>query len=409
MRCWPLAVFLLSGAVASGQIDSTLLRGRATADTSGKRSLNMDAVYRRPFLTFDQVPVSLGGYVEAKAQHIGTDGVSDGLSFALQRMTLFVASSIGPRLRFLTEVELEEGGREIALEFAALDLELHPLFALRGGVIMTPIGAFNQNHDGPKWEFTDRPLAAVRMLPATWSNTGFGVHGKRSKGAWTYGYEAYLTNGFDATIICNAEGRTFLPASKDNPDRFTESANGVPLVSAKVAVRHERMGEVGISTMGGVFNQFKADGLTLDRRRRVDVVAIDFNTVSQRWGTSVLGEWAWVVVDVPATYSQQFGTRQRGGFVDVVQPVLRRRVFGFNKAVLNLALRLGHVDHNVGRFKESGTVIGDEVLEIVPGLSFRPVPGTVIRLNYRIERAYDLFRDPPARTGGFQFGVASYF
>ena len=116
-----------------------------------------------------------------------------------------------------------------------------------------------------------------------------------------------------------------------------------------------------------------------------------------------------MVVDVPATYSQQFGTRQRGGFVDIVQPVLRRRVFGFNKAVLNLALRLGHVDHNVGRFKESGTVIGDEVLEIVPGLSFRPVPGTVIRLNYRIERAYDLFRDPPARTGGFQFGVASYF
>ncbi|HNO06890.1 MAG TPA: hypothetical protein PKK49_16525, partial [Flavobacteriales bacterium] len=214
MRCWPLAVFLLSGAVASGQIDSTLLRGRATADTSGNRSLNMDAVYRRPFLTFDQVPVSLGGYVEAKAQHIGTDGVSDGLSFALQRMTLFMASSIGPRLRFLTEVELEEGGREIALEFAALDLELHPLFALRGGVIMTPIGAFNQNHDGPKWEFTERPLAAVRMLPATWSNTGFGVHGKRSKGAWTYGYEAYLTNGFDATIISNERADLLYQANK---------------------------------------------------------------------------------------------------------------------------------------------------------------------------------------------------
>ena len=44
---------------------------------------------------------------------------------------------------------------------------------------MNPIGAFNQNHDGPKWEFVDRPISATQMLPATWSNVGFGLYGKK--------------------------------------------------------------------------------------------------------------------------------------------------------------------------------------------------------------------------------------
>ena len=51
-------------------------------------------------------------------------------------------------------------------------------------MIVNPIGAFNQNHDGPKWEFTDRPIAATQMLPATWSNAGFGLYGKYYKNEW---------------------------------------------------------------------------------------------------------------------------------------------------------------------------------------------------------------------------------
>ncbi len=399
----------LCGSLVSAQVDSSLFVREAAPDSTRKDAMNMDAVYNRPFLTFDKVPVSLGGYVEAKAEHLGTDGVSEGFSFALQRMTLFVASSIHRRIKFLSEIELEEGGKEISIEFAALDLEFHPLLNLRGGIIMNPIGAFNQNHDGPKWEFTDRPLAAVEMLPATWSNVGFGAFGKRSTGPWTFGYEAYLTNGFDETIINNDQDRTFLPAAKENPERFNESFNGVPLVTAKVALRHQRFGEIGLSTMGGVYNKFQDDGLTLDKRRRVDVFAIDINSGVPSWGTKFIGEWAWVLVDVPETFTQQYGERQQGGFLDIVQPVMRRRILGFDNAVLNLACRLELLDWNVGEFKETGGNLGQDVWAVVPAISFRPTPETVIRLNYRHQQERDLFGNPPAVTGGFQFGIASYF
>src|SRR5688572_10928125 len=185
--------------------------------------MSMDAVYNRPFLSMGKAPVSVGGYIEAHYQYLGTDGITEGHSFSIPRLTLFFASSIHRKIKFLTEIELEEGGKEIAIEFASVDFSFHPLVNLRGGIIMNPIGSFNQNHDGPKWEFIDRPISATQLLPATWSNVGFGVYGKLFKNNWVYAYEAYVSNGFDDQIILNAENKTFLPASKANADRFEES------------------------------------------------------------------------------------------------------------------------------------------------------------------------------------------
>src|SRR5690606_35077113 len=271
-----LIILLSMNAAVHAQIDSTLIR-RSETDTTGLK-LNMDAVYNRPFLSIGKVPVALGGYVEANWEHVGTDGISEGHQFQMRRMTLFVASSIYKRIKFLSEIEFEDGTKEINIEFASLDIEFHPLFNLRGGIVMNPIGAFNQNHDGPKWEFIDRPVSATQMLPATWSNVGFGVYGKLYKNNWVYAYETYLTNGFDDRIIRNAENKTFLPASKGNPDRFEESFNGVPLITSKIALRNKAIGELGVSYMGGVYNKFQGDGLVFDKKRRLHVFALDFNT-----------------------------------------------------------------------------------------------------------------------------------
>jgi hypothetical protein len=251
-----------------------------------------------------------------------TDGVTEGLSFQMRRLTIFMASGIGRRIRFLSEIEFEEGTKEINIEFAAVDFEFHPLLNLRGGIIMNPIGAFNQNHDGPKWEFIERPISATSIVPATWSNVGFGIWGKYYKNKWALAYEAYLSNGFDDKIISNDQNRTWLPASKANPDRFEESFNGTALTTLKTAVRHKQIGEIGISWMGGVYNKFEEDGIVLDKRRRVDLMALDFNTYIRR-KIYVTSEFVWSWVDVPSTYTQQYGYKQRGGFVDVVYPLMR--------------------------------------------------------------------------------------
>ena len=407
MKYLVISIFILSSTFSFAQIDNKLFKRQKT--DSVKQRLNMDAVYNRPFLSYGKLPISVGGYAEANWQHIGTDGISEGHQFQMRRMTLFVASTISKKIKFLSEIEFEEGGKEIAIEFASLDVEFHPLLNLRGGIIINPIGAFNQNHDGPKWEFTDRPISATQMLPATWSNAGFGLFGKTYKNDWMFGYEIYLSGGFDNTIIDNEESKTFLPASKENDERFEESASGTLLTTAKIAIRNKKFGEIGLSYMGGIYNTFQDDGIILDEKRRLNVFAIDYNTTLSKTNTFITGEWAWINVDIPETYSQQYGDKQYGGFLDIVQPILKQNMFGWENAILNLACRLEYVDWNVGKFNETGGNIGDELWSVMPAISFRPTPQTVFRLNYRIQRQTDILNNEPAKTGGFSFGISSYF
>jgi hypothetical protein len=399
-----LFVFIQYAAVA--QIDSSLFRRVEKKDSTIK--MNVDAVYSRPFLQLGKTPVALGGYVEANSNYMVTNGKTEGLSFQMRRLTIFMSSSIGKRIKFLSEIEFEDGTKEINIEFAAVDIELHPLLNVRGGVIMNPIGSFNQNHDGPKWEFIDRPISATTIIPSTWSNVGFGLWGKYAKNKWAIAYEAYLTNGFDERIINNAENRTWIPASKLNPDRFEESSNGVPLATLKTAVRHRKIGELGVSWMGGVYNKFEDDGIELDKKRRIDLFALDFNTRIKN-KTYINTEWVWAFVDVPETFTQQFGNKQRGGFLDVVYPVLHRTILGFENATFNVAARLEYADYNVGTFNETGGNIRDDIYAVVPGISFRPYPQTVLRANYRYHWQTDLLGNPAVRTAGFQFGFSSYF
>lgn len=402
-----LCISLLQLPAALAQIDPVLLK-RAPKDTTGDL-LNMDAVYNRPFLQFGKLPVALGGYAEANYQYTQEDGVTEGHQLQMRRLTLFVSSGISKRIKFLSEIEFEDGTKEINIEFASLDIEFAPLLNLRAGIIMNPIGAFNQNHDGPKWEFVDRPISSTQMLPATWSNAGFGLFGKEYKNDWVYAYEVYLSNGFNDRIINNTENKTFLPAAKLEDSRFEESFNGRLLTTAKFAVRNRKMGELGVSYMGGIYNKFEEDGLVLDKKRGVHVYALDYNTTLPRIGTSINAEWAWVTVDVSDTYTEQFGSRQQGGFIDFVQPIIKKPLLRFEKSVLNVALRLDYTDWNRGRFKSTGDKIADDLFAITPAVSWRPTAQTVIRLNYKYQQQRDILGNLPAVSGSFMVGVSTYF
>jgi hypothetical protein len=390
-----------------GQIDPELLR--KPANDSGTVKLNMDAVYDRPFKQAGKLPVALGGYAESNYKYEGTDGISEGHQFQFRRLTLFVSSAISHRLKFLSEIEFEEGGKEINIEFASLDFEVAPLLNFRGGVILNPIGSFNQNHDGPKWEFVERPLSATQLLPATFSNVGFGLYGKKYSNNWVFGYEAYLSNGFNERIINNSENRTFLPAVKEDPERFEESFNGSPLLTAKVAIRNRKIGELGISYMRGAYNKFQEDGIVLDKKRYTNVFALDFNTTVRRLNTFITAEFAFISVDIAELHTEQFGRRQHGGFIDIVQPIAKFKLLGWDNAVLNLALRGEYVDWNTDRFKTTSDKIGDQVYAISPAISFRPSPLTVFRLNYRYSKQKDLLSNPASKTGGILFGLSTYF
>jgi hypothetical protein len=210
-------------------------------------------------------------------------------------------------------------------------------------------------------------------------------------------------------VIENTENKTFLPASKENPERFEEINSGEPLFTGKLAIRNSKIGELGVSYMAGIYNKFQDDGFVIDEKRRLSVFALDFNTTITKTKTFITTELAWINVDVPETYSQQFGNKQFGGFFDLVQPIINKTILGWEKATLNVACRLEYVDWNVGQFKETAENIGEDLWGVMPAVSFRPTSQTVLRLNYRFQKQRDIFGNPPAITDGFSFGLSTYF
>ncbi|MDP2160761.1 MAG: hypothetical protein Q8K02_09785, partial [Flavobacterium sp.] len=109
------------------------------------------------------------------------------------------------------------------------------------------------------------------------------------------------------------------------------------------------------------------------------------------------------------TYSQQFGSKQQGGFIDIVQPILNRTMLDREKATLNVDCRLEYIDWNVVKYNDTDGNIGEDLWSVVSAISFRPNSQTVIRLNYRLLKQRDILLNPPSMTDGFNFRISTYF
>ena len=362
-------------------------------------------IYQRPFLV-SSGRTAVGGYLEGNASYFRTDGVGEGLSMELRRFNIFFFSSVGRRLRFTSELEFEHGVEEIALETALVDFTINPSLVLRGGILLSPIGAFNVNHDGPRYEFVDRPLVSTRIIPATLSEVGFGAHGRLAPRGFSLSYDAYLTNGLGDGVILNQTGRTDLPSGKSE-SRFEEDNNGSPAFSGRIAAQARRLGELGLSLYGGLYNTYRVEGQAVDEKRGLTIFAVDWS--SAIGALELRGEAAWARVNVPTDLSEFLGERQWGVYVDAVLPIWHPRIRGLPAPVVNLGIRLERVDFNQGSFESTGLRIFDEQSALTAALSFRPVAGTVFRANYRRESQRDAQGNPASKTGGFQLGFATYF
>jgi len=378
-----------------------LVPGLAAQDTT----MVQGGIYQRPFLVAAG-RTAVGGYAEGHASFFRTDGVGEGLNLELRRFNIFLFSSVGRRLRFTSELEFEHGTEEIVLETALVDFTINPSFILRGGILLPPIGAFNVNHDSPRYEFIDRPLVSTQVIPATLSEVGFGAHGRLAPPGFTLSWDAYLTQGLGEGVLLNETGRTHLGSGRSE-ERFAEDNNGSPAVSGRLAAQHRGWGELGVSYYGGVYNRYRIEGERVDDPRWLGIVALDFQTEIR--SLSLRGEVARAMVDLPPDLDEFTADRQWGIHLDAVLPVWRPRIRGLEEPVVSVGLRLERVDYNVGRFSSTGANIFDEADAVTAAVSLRPVPGTVFRINYRRKSSRDLQGNPPVRTGGFQLGFATYF
>lgn len=338
-------------------------------------------VYDKPHQTRLLGRTAIGGYAEAHARYERIDGLQDAAGFEAKRFNLFANARVSDVVRFGVELEFEDGGQEILLEYAAIDVRIHPSLTIRGGMILSPLGKFNLSHDSPLNEFTDRPLVSTELLGVALSEPGFGAFGQFGAGrTGRVTYELYATNGFHDGLILNSEDGTRIPLGRRN----FEDNNGSPAAVGRLAWSPKVGFEFGLSAHHGAYNTFELEGARLDRRRNLTIGVVDAEATLL--GVRLSGEAAQASLDVPDGLRGVYASRQRGIYVEGVRDFWRGRVRTIPQSTFAMKARFDYVDFDTD-------IVGTSIAQATVGLNFRPTPDSVIKLDFVRGRGRDQFNN----------------
>ena len=398
---------LLSGVAAHAGLLHVLApavaaQQQAARDTTRADSTRLErpfvrgGVYDKPFENRLGSRTAFGGYAEAHARHERADGATEESGFVAKRFNLFASARVSDVVRFASELEFEEGGEEIKLEFAAIDLRIHPAFALRGGMILSPLGRFNLSHDSPLNEFTDRPLVSTELIGVALSEPGFGVLGQLRAGqGGRLTYELYATNGFHDGLITASEDGTRIPLGRGNH----EDNNASPAFVGRLAWSPRQSFELGLSAHRGAYNRFKIEGVDVDERHNATITVVDFDASVA--GIRVQGEAAAASVQVPAGLVGIYASQQRGAYVEAVREFGRGLVRTLPSSAFAGKLRWDGVDFDT-------SLPGDSHAQWTLGVNFRPTRESVVKFDIVRGRARDAFNNAGERVA-FLVSLATYF
>ncbi len=353
-------------------------------------------IYDRPYLLRPSSQLAIGGYAEAMFRSEYEDGIHENSSFEARRFNLFVHSAFAERIRLTAELEFEHGTEEIKLEMAIVDVEVYDELNLRGGILLSPLGKFNISHDSPRNEFNDRPLVSTLIIPSTLSEAGFGLFGSFYPGDQVLTYEAYLVNGLTDGVILAGEG-TSIPDGR--PVAFEEDNNGSPAIVGRVAFRPGFGGEIGVSGHTGAYNTFTVDGIEVDEKRQLTIVAIDGEF---RVGDlAVQGEFAHAKVGIPPSLVGLYAEAQQGFYAQAVYTIFDGFMEMFPRSTLSAGVRFDHVNLDT-------EIDGALTRRVTVGLNLRLVPETALKLDYQHSWNFDRLNNE-SRAAVVQFGFATYF
>jgi len=152
--------------------------------------------------------VSIGGYGEATSEFKRrSDNIADML-----RAVLYFGYKYSDRIIFNSEIEFEHGkteenlddkAGEVAVEFANVNFLLTDYLNIRAGLNLVPVGIINEVHEPTTFFGVLRPDVERFIIPTTWREVGVGIFGQIVPGL---NYRAYVLNGLDSRGFDASEG-----------------------------------------------------------------------------------------------------------------------------------------------------------------------------------------------------------
>jgi hypothetical protein len=352
--------------------------------TGPRRPAIAGGVSDKPFMKNFGGGIALGGYIGHELL------VGEGFStFDQHRFIPFIYAEPVEFIHVAAEIEFEHGGLvksgkssgvdtngdgninevtnsttdgEIKLEYATIDWIWSDAVNVRAGVILSPLGKFNLVHDSPLNDLTNRPLVVRALIPSTLSESGMGLFGVFYPGEWVVGYEMYAVNGFNLGVL-DSDGRLRVRGGrgsqkKDNNENkaFVGRLSASPLLGV----------DIGLSGHTGSYDAIGDYNLTIG--------AVDLDI--QRGPLQLLGEAALVSAETDRDASPDAAQHQAGFYAQANFHFGFGVIKRYTEGAFTGVLRLDRVDFDT-------RMAGDDQQLVTLGLNFRPVEGTVAKVDYR--------------------------
>ncbi|MCW5979716.1 MAG: hypothetical protein KIT09_16675 [Bryobacteraceae bacterium] len=348
------------------------------------------SVYRR------SEGVSIAGYGEmlfeaydGENQSGAPVGTGNRLDFL--RAIIYFGYRFNDKFLFNSEIELEHSN-EISVEFAYIDWIARPELAVRGGMLLVPMGLTNEFHEPTAFLSARRSRTETNLIPTTWRENGAGIVGS----AGILSYRAYVVNGLRATGF-TADG---LRGGRQKGARalatdmaFVGRADVAPMpgvfVGASLYVGDSSQGE--ITNAAG--NEFSVKTTIGEAHAQAQIRGIDFRALYAR---SSLTNAAELSLAKGLTGADGVGEAQQGGYVQIGYNIFSQVREGIE---LTPFYRFEKLDTQArvapGFIKDPAR---DRTYHVF-GVSFKPIPNVAIKADYEVTRN-------AANTGVNQFGLA---
>jgi hypothetical protein len=163
-----------------------------------------------------QVPrgLSLGGYGETNLRlFVDDDTDKDKNVFDFVRFVTYIGYKFTDRIILNSEIEFEHAttsstvsasGGSVSVEFAYLDFLLLDPLNVRAGLVLIPMGFINELHEPTTFLGNIRPEVEQRIIPTTWRENGAGFFGTLLPGLE---YRTYVVNSLNAKGFSSASDR----------------------------------------------------------------------------------------------------------------------------------------------------------------------------------------------------------
>ena len=355
--------------------------------------------------------VSIGGYGEVLYENFSQtreddqpSGKTDQIDFL--RAVFYVGYKFNSRFVFNSEIEFEHASTgnagSVAIEFAYLDYLINRNLALRGGLLLIPMGFLNELHEPPIFLGTERPETERLIIPTTWRELGFGAFGEPGR----FAYRLYVVTGFDAIGGGTSKASGFSASGLRGGRQ-----KGSKAVAENFATvgRFDYVGVLGLTIGASLYAGKSGQGNTVDpddsSSQTIDATTIiaDGHASYRAHGIYLRALFAYADVDDVELINQRkgltgdesVGEEMAGGYLEAGYDVLFR-VDTELALVPYVRYEQLNTQNTVPPGFSANPATDQQIITL--GASFKPIANIAIKADYQI-------RTNEANTGVDQFNI----